>query len=717
MVGRSEGSGRGREPEAVHHATRWRDRVDALAGDGPRDAEVVAAAVEAVPLAGGGAVVEAKAHDVAGVAARGVDRRVDGRAPLNEERDRGSAEPDRDGHGELEVGCGGRDARREEAGESEHAIGVTGTRDVDALDAPAVTDEPHPQAVDHHGFERCVDAHRLARVPRAVADAGRLVAHRPFGGDDRRAAAPDRQENRRARELLREERVDHDVGSRVDGILGVDVEAIEDADSVRVAELSFDDRIHRARDPVDARRAAGDHEVEARELHVPEAVRHAAGRDLRLAVTDRAGGDDALEVARDEGVTVVDATHAAQADARDADVAARVGGEPHEQRRDVLRALHGGARHARGVHQIGGEHRPTERVFVPRDDHVVRDLLRGEVDAVAQVPHRRDGEESPAPAVRHDAEARAGEGAVEAVEHIGREREPDLRPSVDVDRTHGREVHVDGARVRAGAQVDRSHQHAAGPLVDQLHVPEEHVAARLGELTHRADGLDAEPQVADLEVALGAKCGPLEPHVLRARVDGTGGRAIVADRQEGRRGGHIVGDTAIGRDPRVALGARAVADRQADALATDARVGRRHRRPIGAAHRVGARPEGDVAGALHRLVLRGARPGRVHHATPGVEDAFVARGAVAALCAEVAFAGADARRRSDRLARRVQIRTLRGDEPVAGRGSGFNRATQAKRHQGETEKTVLHLCTSNSSFRTNTHSHIPAVYPLSLNHG
>lgn len=599
------------------------------------------------------------------MAARGIDRGIDGRSPLDEERDRAALESDHDRRGEFEVRRRRRDARREDAGESEHPVGVAGTRDVDALDAPAVADEPDPHPVDDDRFEGRLDSHALARVPRAVADTGGFVAHRGLRRDGGSAAVPDRHEDGRAGELLGEHGVHDHVGAGTDRILRVDVEAAPDADGVGIAEVALDDRVHAARDPVDARRAAGDDEVEAAEVHVAEAVRSPVDRHRRVAVADGAGHDDAAEVAGEERVADVDPPRPAHADARDADVATGIGGEPEVQRGNVERALHGVPRHARGGHHLGVERGPPERELVARDDHVVRDRLGGEVRAVAHIADGVRCEEVPVPSIGDHAEARAGEGGVEAVRGVRREREPDLRPDADGERA--REPHVDGSRVRRGMQVDRSHQHAAGPLVDELHIPEERVAARVGELAGGADGFDAEAHVADLDVALGAERGALESHILHARVDGAGNRAVVADRHDGRRrGGAVgraaVGDAAVRDDPRVALGARAVVDRQTHASAADAGVGRRHCRAVVAAQRVAARTEADVAGALHGVGRGRTRPGRVDGAAPGVEDALVAGRAVTALRAEVALAGAHAGRPADRLTGGALVGALRGHE-------------------------------------------------------
>lgn len=409
------------------------------------------------------------------------------------------------------------------------------------------------------------------------------------------------------------------------------------------------------------------------------------------------------------------------------DAGGRVGAERHrpvEGDVDVPRAAHGvgrpvggAAREAHDADLVDAEvvAGPLHREVVERDVLGARDDLVGADD----LPVGRAAREV---AARH---RDGGYGVGAAAEHRHDDgREAELALEAGPDRHDGRvAVHVLRLHVARGrdaegeAVADLLLDHGVHGAADLDHVgraaPDDEV--EVAELHHPGEVRDHGESDLRVAVAHGARgddalevchaeprahvADPAHSHARDEQVaggvgredelDGVGGR-VLHDRSRVHVASEVHGElrglgarAAVGRHPGVGLDSGAVAGGEADAPPADARVRGRDRGAVGAAQMEVASAERVGAGALHRVAGRRARAGRVDGAAPRVEDALVARGAVTALRAEVAVPCADAAGQVVRLAGRVLIRTLNGDELRAGRrvAGGLGRTGRHRHHR------------------------------------
>lgn len=545
------------------------------------------------------------------------------------------------------------------------------------------------------GRGRVVVAHRLPRRAATVV----LALRRNLRTKRERTARHNRHDNQRlVGELLRKRRLDRDTGRRPDRVLRGDVRTLHHADGVEIApDTSAENRIRHAQDVEVLGRSAPDRQVEPDEIQVASRVRHSIRGHQQVAIDQVAGRDHVVEITGAESIAHV--TDAAQTKPGQVDITPRIGRQGDASRGDIDRALGRGMR-ARVAREVEREARPTKRELVARDDHVVRDRL-GRNDGPLARANRPVGEEMSVAAIHHHPEASPGQRGIEAVRNIRSESEPKLLPRADRETVH---VDVHGTCVRTRSQIDRTREHASRSFVDQLHVPEERAAGRIGEKARVTDHFDSKPQRADLEVTFGEQRRPLEPRIVAASVNGTRNGAVVTDRHDMRRDDTSIRRSRIGR-ARVSRrsigrtgvhfdrGGRAAGARvgQAVGLARDAGVATVEGGTV-VARAVSARAEVlaiTAVGIRHhdRVDRAGLRP--VQPACPAVTSADVARGAEASA---IAALGLDRATRADGAVRVAEIplpRLVTRNRSTRGRRRR-DRHSAAAHHQNESKAHLRH---------------------------
>lgn len=498
--------------------------VDAFTRRHANGTNVIAHPVVLIPLAGREADGEREVQDATRKAAARINAGAHRGIEASDDEEIGTAWGHHEGRNRFKVDRR-RTPRRDGVGRE--GLSAARTHHPDLRNAGAVASDANREAVDRDildaGGGIVVAHHTPVGMPTFV-----LAQRRNLRAKRERAALDNRHDDRRfVGELALKRRLHNDVRPRSDRVLGVDVRVPHHADGEAITQSSVDDGIRGARDAVDVRRATRDHQVDVAEFEAAVHVVRPLGRgDLDAAVIQRAGRDDEVEVALTKAVSHV--TDTRQAKPGGVDVAPRIRRHHDVGRGNIERALRGRVR-PRLAREANRQAGPAERELIARDDHVVRDRL-GRNDRSISRSNRSVREEVSVPSVRDHSKASLGQRRIEAVRNVSREAEPKLVTRTDREAFH---VEEHGARVRSRSQFDRTREYAPRPLVDQLHVPEEHVAGRVREEPRSAGRFDSESHV-DLEVALGVEGRALEPRVVAPRVDRTGSRPVITDGQDAR---------------------------------------------------------------------------------------------------------------------------------------------------------------------------------------